>query len=120
MALALAQLQYVNPSLSEPREDLDDGGVVLYTSMGEIEVELYWLHAPRTCANFYELAKRGYYDNTLFHRIVTNFVVQGGDPTGTGRGGESIYGRVSSWQALSICKSRMLQTCSQRWVQSSL
>merc|ERR1712224_1053465 len=68
------------------------GGVVLYTSMGEIEVELYWLHAPRTCRNFYELAKRGFYDNTPFHRIVTNFVIQGGDPTGTGRGGESIYG----------------------------
>merc|ERR550525_354688 len=69
-----------------------EGGVVLYTSMGQIEVELYWMHAPRTCANFYELAKRGYYDNTLFHRIVSNFVIQGGDPTGTGRGGESIYG----------------------------
>mmetsp|Transcript_55018 Transcript_55018/g.176414 ORF Transcript_55018/g.176414 Transcript_55018/m.176414 type:complete len:183 (+) Transcript_55018:42-590(+) len=68
------------------------GGVVLYTSMGEIEVELYWIHAPRTCLNFYELAKRGHYDNTLFHRIVTGFVIQGGDPTGTGRGGESIYG----------------------------
>merc|ERR1712083_1234679 len=68
------------------------GGVVLYTSMGEIEVELYWLHAPRTCRNFYELSKRGFYDNTPFHRIVTDFVIQGGDPTGTGRGGESIYG----------------------------
>mmetsp|Transcript_70585 Transcript_70585/g.210491 ORF Transcript_70585/g.210491 Transcript_70585/m.210491 type:complete len:182 (+) Transcript_70585:73-618(+) len=68
------------------------GGVVLYTSMGEMEVELYWIEAPRTCKNFYELAKRGYYDNTLFHRIVPGFVIQGGDPTGTGRGGESIYG----------------------------
>ncbi|CAE7605420.1 CYP18-2 [Symbiodinium sp. CCMP2592] len=68
------------------------GGVILYTSMGEVEVELYWNHAPRTCMNFFELAKRSYYDNTLFHRIVTNFVIQGGDPTGTGRGGESIYG----------------------------
>merc|ERR1719188_1512407 len=60
--------------------------------MGEVEVELYWMHAPRTCRNFYELSKRGYYDNTLFHRIVSNFVIQGGDPSGTGRGGESIYG----------------------------
>mmetsp|Transcript_71204 Transcript_71204/g.112814 ORF Transcript_71204/g.112814 Transcript_71204/m.112814 type:complete len:176 (+) Transcript_71204:32-559(+) len=68
------------------------GGVILYTSMGEIEVELYWNHAPKTCMNFLELAKRSYYDNTLFHRIVSNFVIQGGDPTGTGRGGESIYG----------------------------
>eukprot|EP00747_Dinoflagellata_sp_TGD_P163571 gnl/TRDRNA2_/TRDRNA2_182362_c0_seq1.p1 gnl/TRDRNA2_/TRDRNA2_182362_c0~~gnl/TRDRNA2_/TRDRNA2_182362_c0_seq1.p1 ORF type:complete len:183 (+),score=27.75 gnl/TRDRNA2_/TRDRNA2_182362_c0_seq1:74-622(+) len=72
--------------------DGDSGNVLLYTSSGEIEVELYWHHAPRTCKNFYELAKRGYYDNTVFHRIVTDFVIQGGDPTGTGRGGESIYG----------------------------
>eukprot|EP00929_Paragymnodinium_shiwhaense_P013866 TRINITY_DN121715_c0_g1_i1.p1 TRINITY_DN121715_c0_g1~~TRINITY_DN121715_c0_g1_i1.p1 ORF type:complete len:182 (-),score=33.24 TRINITY_DN121715_c0_g1_i1:41-586(-) len=73
--------------------DSADGGVVLYTNLGEIHVELYWRHAPNTCRNFYELAKRGYYDGTIFHRIVSNFVVQGGDPTGTGRGGESIYGQ---------------------------
>merc|ERR1719169_365770 len=79
-------------SRSPARQGGAGGNVVLYTSMGEIEVELYWLHAPRTCKNFMELAKRGYYDNTLFHRIVSGFVVQGGDPTGTGRGGESIYG----------------------------
>mmetsp|Transcript_22601 Transcript_22601/g.33882 ORF Transcript_22601/g.33882 Transcript_22601/m.33882 type:complete len:181 (-) Transcript_22601:122-664(-) len=70
----------------------DTGNVVLYTSMGDIEVELYWMHAPRTCRNFYELSKRGYYDNTLFHRIKPDFVIQGGDPTGTGRGGESVFG----------------------------
>merc|ERR1712183_1144170 len=61
---------------------------------GEVHVELYWNHAPRTCRSFYELAKRGYYDGTIFHRIVQDFVVQGGDPTGTGRGGESIYGQT--------------------------
>ncbi|KAI9215983.1 peptidyl-prolyl cis-trans isomerase-like 1 [Blastocladiella britannica] len=68
------------------------GRVVLETTMGPIAVELYWDHAPRTCANFYELATRGYYDGVKFHRIVPNFVIQGGDPTGTGRGGASIYG----------------------------
>lgn len=77
---------------SQDRELELGSNVVLYTSMGEIEVELYWIHAPRTCKNFYELAKRGYYDNTMFHRIIPDFVIQGGDPTGTGRGGESIYG----------------------------
>merc|ERR1712112_132301 len=61
--------------------------------MGEMEVELYWQHAPKTCKNFYELSKRGYYDNTKFHRIIRDFMIQGGDPTGTGRGGESIYGK---------------------------
>lgn len=52
--------------------------------MGTIVVELYWLHAPKTCKNFAELARRGYYSNTKFHRIIKRFMVQGGDPTGTG------------------------------------
>lgn len=59
--------------------------------MGSITVELYWNHAPRTCTNFAELARRGYYNGTKFHRIIKDFMVQGGDPTGTGRGGGSIY-----------------------------
>merc|ERR1712210_220568 len=50
-------------------------------------------HAPRTAKNFRELCSRGYYDGVVFHRIIPNFMIQGGDPTGTGRGGESIYGR---------------------------
>ncbi|KAG1579776.1 hypothetical protein G6F48_010916 [Rhizopus delemar] len=66
--------------------------VILDTSMGSIHIELYWDHAPRTCKNFYELAKRGYYDGVSFHRIIADFMIQGGDPTGTGRGGTSIYG----------------------------
>ncbi|KAK3812866.1 MAG: cyclophilin-like domain-containing protein [Benniella sp.] len=66
--------------------------VVLETSMGEIAIELYTEHAPKTCKNFFELAKSGYYNGVTFHRIVPGFVVQGGDPTGTGRGGSSIYG----------------------------
>ncbi|KAJ2233245.1 Peptidyl-prolyl cis-trans isomerase-like 1 [Coemansia sp. RSA 485] len=66
--------------------------VTLYTTLGEIGIELYWHIAPRTCQNFYELSKRGYYDNVIFHRVIQNFMIQGGDPTGTGRGGESIYG----------------------------
>jgi peptidyl-prolyl cis-trans isomerase-like 1 len=66
--------------------------VLLHTSLGDITFELYWDHAPRTCENFYELAKRGYYDGVIFHRIIENFMIQGGDPTGTGRGGSSIYG----------------------------
>eukprot|EP01125_Pyxidicula_operculata_P018721 TRINITY_DN667_c1_g1_i1.p1 TRINITY_DN667_c1_g1~~TRINITY_DN667_c1_g1_i1.p1 ORF type:complete len:163 (-),score=36.37 TRINITY_DN667_c1_g1_i1:209-697(-) len=68
------------------------GSVLLETTMGPITLELYWDHAPRTCKNFYELAKSGYYTNTIFHRIIKDFIAQGGDPTGTGRGGASIYG----------------------------
>jgi peptidyl-prolyl cis-trans isomerase-like 1 len=68
--------------------------VLLETSLGPIVLELYWQHAPRTCQNFYELAKRKYYDGTIFHRVIKDFMAQGGDPTGTGRGGESIYGKT--------------------------
>uniref|UniRef100_A0A1B0DLL9 Peptidyl-prolyl cis-trans isomerase n=1 Tax=Phlebotomus papatasi TaxID=29031 RepID=A0A1B0DLL9_PHLPP len=66
--------------------------VSLETSMGEIVLELYWKHAPNTCRNFAELVRRGYYNGTVFHRIIRDFMIQGGDPTGTGRGGTSIYG----------------------------
>ncbi|KAJ7971612.1 Peptidyl-prolyl cis-trans isomerase [Quillaja saponaria] len=66
--------------------------VTLETSMGSFTVEMYYKHSPRTCRNFIELSRRGYYDNIKFHRIIKDFIVQGGDPTGTGRGGESIYG----------------------------
>jgi len=66
--------------------------VRLETSLGEIELELYYQHAPKTCENFAELARRGYYDGVVFHRVIQGFMIQSGDPTGTGRGGESIYG----------------------------
>ncbi|KAK9322533.1 cyclophilin-like domain-containing protein [Lipomyces orientalis] len=68
------------------------GNVRLETSMGSITIELYYSHAPKTCKNFYELARRGYYNGTIFHRIIPDFMIQGGDPSGTGRGGTSIYG----------------------------
>eukprot|EP00126_Sphaerothecum_destruens_P013151 Sdes_comp22499_c0_seq1m20948 len=65
--------------------------VSLNTSMGEIVLELYWNEAPKTCHNFAELCARGYYHGVIFHRVIPDFMVQGGDPTGTGRGGKSIY-----------------------------
>jgi peptidyl-prolyl cis-trans isomerase-like 1 len=66
--------------------------VLFETSLGEFTIELYKSHAPRTCYNIENLARIGYYDGTIFHRVIKDFMVQGGDPTGTGRGGESIYG----------------------------
>ncbi|KAG8632007.1 hypothetical protein KVT40_001147 [Elsinoe batatas] len=66
--------------------------VLLETSLGAITVELYTNHAPRTVKNFTTLASRGYYNGTIFHRIIPSFMIQGGDPTGTGRGGASMYG----------------------------
>lgn len=66
--------------------------VVLHTTHGDVTLELYYKHAPKTCENFFELARRGYYDGTVFHRVIADFMIQGGDPTGTGRGGESAFG----------------------------
>ncbi|KDE04315.1 peptidyl-prolyl cis-trans isomerase-like 1 [Microbotryum lychnidis-dioicae p1A1 Lamole] len=68
------------------------GTPVLETSMGTISFEMYADHAPKTCRNFVELCNKGYYSGTVFHRIIGDFMIQGGDPTGTGRGGTSIYG----------------------------
>lgn len=65
---------------------------VIETSMGTIEAELYEKATPKTVKNFIGLAEKNYYDGVTFHRVIDNFMVQGGDPTGTGRGGESIFG----------------------------
>ena len=65
---------------------------IIETSIGRFEIELYYKHAPKTCYNFSQLATIGYYNNTIFHRIIKDFMIQGGDPTGTGKGGESIFG----------------------------
>lgn len=65
---------------------------VIETSMGSMEVELFSSAAPRTVNNFIGLSEKGYYDGVLFHRVIDKFMIQGGDPTGTGRGGESLYG----------------------------
>jgi peptidyl-prolyl cis-trans isomerase B (cyclophilin B) len=59
----------------------------LYTNHGAIEVELYDEDAPKTVENFLKLARDGFYDGVVFHRVIPDFMVQGGDPTGTGMGG---------------------------------
>ncbi|KAJ7147698.1 cyclophilin-like domain-containing protein [Mycena crocata] len=69
-----------------------NGRVIIDTTVGEIDVELWAKETPKTCRNFIQLALEGYYDNVIFHRVVPGFLVQTGDKTGTGGGGESIYG----------------------------
>ena len=59
----------------------------LHTSMGAIAVELFDDHAPKTVANFRKLAEDGFYNGVIFHRVIPDFMIQGGDPTGTGSGG---------------------------------
>ena len=62
------------------------------TNQGEIIIQLFAAEAKKTVQNFVELAKKGYYNGVTFHRVIPDFMIQGGDPTGTGAGGESIYG----------------------------
>lgn len=66
--------------------------VDMNTSMGTIKIKLFPELAPKTVENFLTHAKDGYYDGVIFHRVIKDFMIQGGDPEGTGRGGESIYG----------------------------
>lgn len=65
---------------------------VIETSMGTVTCRLFPDKAPKACENFILLAGRGYYDGIVFHRVIENFMIQGGDPTGTGRGGASAWG----------------------------
>ncbi|CAJ1929278.1 unnamed protein product [Sphenostylis stenocarpa] len=69
------------------------GYVQLHTTHGDLNIELHCDITPRTCENFITLCERGFYNGVAFHRNIRNFMIQGGDPTGTGRGGESIWGK---------------------------
>jgi peptidylprolyl isomerase len=71
----------------------EDKIVFLETNQGTIEIKLMPETAPKACENFLSLVKQGYYDGIIFHRVIKNFMIQGGDPSGTGRGGESIWGK---------------------------
>ena len=64
------------------------------TNLGDIKVQLFPKQAPKTVENFTKLAKKGYYNGVIFHRVIPDFMIQSGDPTGTGRGGESIFGKA--------------------------
>jgi len=69
-----------------------DTVAVMHTNMGDIEIKLFPEHASKTVENFTTHAKNGYYNGLIFHRVINDFMIQGGDPTGTGMGGESIWG----------------------------
>ena len=65
---------------------------IMTTNRGVIKIKLFPNEAPKTVENFTTHAKNGYYEGIIFHRVIKDFMIQGGDPTGTGRGGESIWG----------------------------
>ncbi|API88975.1 peptidylprolyl isomerase [Marinilactibacillus sp. 15R] len=78
------------PQLAEKNKDTLTA--TIKTNKGDITVQLFPEHAPKTVENFTGLAEKGYYDGVIFHRVIPNFMIQGGDPTGSGMGGESLWG----------------------------
>lgn len=91
LSLAITAINYNGGILA-----MENTIVVLDTNQGQIELTLMPDIAPKTCENFIKLVEKGYYDGTIFHRVIPEFMIQGGDPTGTGRGGESIWGKPFS------------------------
>lgn len=93
---ALEGFGMVEKELHFPQVDIEavEGPIAtIKTNHGDMRIKLFPEHAPKTVANFIALSKDGYYDGVIFHRIIKDFMIQGGDPTGTGMGGESIYGQ---------------------------
>ncbi|MCG0661866.1 peptidylprolyl isomerase [Lactiplantibacillus plantarum] len=79
-----------------PQLDLsqvDGPKATIKTNFGDIKVQLFLKQAPKSVENFVGLAQKGYYDGIIFHRVIPDFMIQGGDPTGTGMGGESLWGK---------------------------
>jgi cyclophilin family peptidyl-prolyl cis-trans isomerase len=96
MAIAVlshAQTKTKSTDEKKPRMENIKEFAVIETSMGTIEAELYRNDAPKTVENFVRLAEKKYFDGVIFHRVSRGFVIQGGDPTGTGSGGKSIWGK---------------------------
>jgi len=92
---ALEGFGMVEKELHFPQVDIEavEGPIAtIKTNHGDMRIKLFPDHAPKTVANFIALSKDGYYDGVIFHRIIKDFMIQGGDPTGTGMGGDSIYG----------------------------
>lgn len=79
------------PQISEIKQN--EQIAIISTDMGDIKIRFFPEYAPKAVENFVTHAKNGYYNNTIFHRVINNFMIQGGDPLGNGTGGESIWGK---------------------------
>ena len=86
-AIALALAGVSSQTQAQESKTVSDIKITVKTSKGAIEGTIYASKVPLTAANFLNLAKRGYYNGIAFHRVIPDFMIQGGDPTGTGRGG---------------------------------
>ena len=80
---------------TQEKETMEAKGPIVHveTNLGNFDVQLYPDVAPKACENFLGLAQQGYYNGTIFHRIIPSFMIQGGDPSGNGTGGNSIWGK---------------------------
>ena len=83
---------------------MEEKVVVLETNQGDIEIKLKIDIAPKACENFVKLTEKGYYNGLIFHRVIKGFMIQGGDPTGTGSGGESIWGKAFEDEVTPVAK----------------
>lgn len=84
---AATSLSFAEDTKKAALKAIEDVRIVLSTSKGDIEATIYASKVPMTAANYLNLAKRGFYDGLKFHRVIPNFMIQGGDPQGTGSGG---------------------------------
>lgn len=81
------------PAAEKKEVVMEESVVVFETNQGNIEIKLMPKIAPKACENFVGLVDKGYYNGLIFHRVIKGFMIQGGDPTGTGRGGKSLWGK---------------------------
>ena len=91
-AVIIFSLLFIN-QIAKGAYGMDKNIVVLETNQGTIEIKLMPDVAPRACENFTKLVEKGYYNGLIFHRVIKSFMIQGGDPMGTGVGGESAWGK---------------------------
>jgi len=90
-ALAVSVILMAGMATKTEAQEMNDKIVVLETTQGPVEIKLMPDIAPKACENFVKLVEKGYYNGLIFHRVIKGFMIQGGDPTGTGRGGSSIW-----------------------------
>lgn len=93
LGLLISLMSAINPLTALAQNERTNPVVVLETNQGNIEIELFPEIAPKTCENFVGLINKDYYNGIIFHRVIPGFMIQGGDPTGTGRGGQSLWGK---------------------------
>lgn len=90
---AYAKERFMSPNTSNASSSANSPILVIKTNKGDIKVRLLCDVAPKACENFLQLADEKFYEGVTFHRVIKNFMIQGGDPTGSGSGGQSIWGR---------------------------